>query len=269
MEQRNELTGCTRKKKKWLLPVAVAGSVIVLLAVTYFILLVVMAKKEIGYSTGRYMEGNDGVHMAEYDGCATVLSNRTDKDLFKNLDTGDEILFFHGGVQESYPAKTGVYAVVKLKDGGVEDISEKTLHDMAGLGWLANKVYVEVITEDEFPDWGLTLSVRDVTPSGLTLVCTREGGNPTGEIEFGDEYHLCRLEGETWEDVPTVISNYGFNSMAYWVYEEKDTEFEIDWEWLYGELPPGTYRLVKSFMDFREAGDYDTARYWVEFTIAE
>ena len=45
------------------------------------------------------------------------------------------------------------------------------------------------------------------------------------------------------------------------------TEFEIDWKWLYGELPSGKYRLVKEFMHLRKAGDYDTADFIVEFTI--
>lgn len=121
--------------------------------------------------------------------------------------------------------------------------------------------------DEGFPDWGLTLSVKDVTPTGLTLVCSRRGGNPTGELECGTDYHLIVLEDGTWKDVPTVIEEYGWNSLAYWIPEGQDTEFTCSWEWLYGKLPAGTYRLKKGFMDFRETGDYDTAVYWVEFEI--
>ena len=121
--------------------------------------------------------------------------------------------------------------------------------------------------DEGFPDWGLTLSVKDVTPTGLTLVCSRRGGNPTGELECGTDYHLIVLENGTWKDVPTVIEEYGWNSLAYWIPEGQDTEFTYSWEWLYGKLPAGTYRLKKGFMDFREPGDYDTAVYWVEFEI--
>ena len=121
--------------------------------------------------------------------------------------------------------------------------------------------------DEGFPDWGLTLSVKDVTSTGLTLVCSRRGGNPTGELECGTDYHLIVLEDGTWKDVPTVIDEYAWNSLAYWIFEGQDTEFEYSWEWLYGKLPAGTYRLTKGFMDFRGAGDYDTAVYWVEFEI--
>ena len=51
--------------------------------------------------------------------------------------------------------------------------------------------------------------------------------------------------------------------------EGQTTEFEYSWEWLYGKLPAGTYRLEKEFMDFRKTADFDKAMYWVEFEISE
>ena len=126
-----------------------------------------------------------------------------------------------------------------------------------------------LVGDEGFPDWGLTLSVRDVTSTGLTLVGRKEGGNATGLLRCGTDYRLIVLEDETWKDVPTVIEEYGWNSLAYNFPEGQATEFECSWEWLYGKLPAGTYRLTKGFMDFRETGDYDTAMYWVEFEIKE
>lgn len=123
--------------------------------------------------------------------------------------------------------------------------------------------------DEGFPDWGLTLSVRDVTPTGLTLVCTQEGGNPTGDLQCGEDYRLIVLENGTWKDVPTVLGNFIWDSLAYPIAKGQDREFEISWEWLYGKLPAGTYRLTKEFMDFRETADFDTANYWVEFEIEE
>lgn len=117
------------------------------------------------------------------------------------------------------------------------------------------------------PDWGLTLSAKDVTPSGLTLVCTQSGGEPSGDIMTGEDYYLIVWKKGHWRMVMPVIENYGWNSLAHWITKNDDTEFKIDWKWLYGELEPGTYRLVKEFMDFRKTADYDEAIYWVEFVI--
>lgn len=123
-----------------------------------------------------------------------------------------------------------------------------------------------------FPDWGLTLSVKNVTASGLTLVCTQSGGNPTGTLETGDPYWLITLVDGTWKTVeelplPEGVDGRAWNSLAYWIPMEGAREFEINWEWIFGELPSGTYRLIKNFMDFRGTANYDTFDYWVEFEI--
>ena len=123
------------------------------------------------------------------------------------------------------------------------------------------------VMQESFPDWGLTLSAKEVTPSGLTLICTQSGGAPTGDIMTGEYYCLSVWRAGSWRTVVPVIENYGWNDLAHWIVKDADTEFKIDWEWLYGELEPGTYRLVKDFMDFRKTADYDKAFYWVEFVI--
>ncbi len=131
---------------------------------------------------------------------------------------------------------------------------------------IEERVDSPAVSDEGFPDWGLTLSVKNVTESGLTLVCTQSGGELTGELQTGSDYKLIVLK-EAWEDVPTIIEDYGWNMLAYMVAENDVTEFEYNWEWLYGKLPAGTYRMVKGFTQFREAGDYDDFAYWVEFEI--
>jgi len=56
--------------------------------------------------------------------------------------------------------------------------------------------------------------------------------------------------------------------MEAWIIPMNDSvEWNVDWEWLYGQLSPGTYRIVKEIMNFRGTGDYDKAEYYAEFTI--
>lgn len=92
-------------------------------------------------------------------------------------------------------------------------------------------------------------------------------GEPSGELMTGEDYYLIVWRAGHWRMVVPVIENYAWNSLAHFVPIDSDTEFEIDWEWLYGELEPGTYRIVKEFMDFRKTADYDEAIYWAEFVI--
>ena len=127
--------------------------------------------------------------------------------------------------------------------------------------------------DEGFPDWGLTLSVDNVTSTGLTLVVTQSGGNPTGEfLMTGEPYRLFTLVDGTWEVVeelplPEGVDGRAWNSIGYPISKGETREFEINWEWMFGELPSGTYRLIKNFMDFRETANYDSADFWVEFEI--
>ena len=116
--------------------------------------------------------------------------------------------------------------------------------------------------------WGLTLSVKDVTPTGLTLVITQEGGSPTGTLQYGSDYTLEVEQDGTWQNVPDIVDgNFAWDGMAYLVTMDGETEQAVDWDWLFGPLCPGHYRLSKEIMDFRDTGDYDTQLYQVEFDI--
>ena len=55
-----------------------------------------------------------------------------------------------------------------------------------------------------------------------------------------------------------------------WIIPMNDTvEWEVDWEWLYGSLTEGRYRIGKEIMDFRGTGDYDKEMHYAEFEIKQ
>jgi len=123
-----------------------------------------------------------------------------------------------------------------------------------------------------FPDWGLSFEVKNVSATGLTLVVTQSGGNPSGELMTGEPYRLITLVDETWKTVeelplPEGVDGRAWNSIGYPIAKGETREFDINWEWIFGELPSGTYRIIKEFMDFRKTADYDTADFWIEFEI--
>lgn len=116
---------------------------------------------------------------------------------------------------------------------------------------------------------GLTLSVKDVTNTGLTLVFQQSGGEATGELETGSDFYLEKRVDEAWERVEAQISQIDWTTEAYLIGTDASTEMKTDWSYLYGELPEGSYRIVKNVMDFRSGGDYDTYTVYAEFEIGE
>lgn len=133
--------------------------------------------------------------------------------------------------------------------------------------------YSETVSADTgFPDWGLALSVKNVSSTGLTLVVIQSGGTPKGELMTGEAYRLITLVDNTWQIVeelplPDGVDGRSFNSIGYLIQKDEIREFDIDWNWIFGELPKGTYRLLKEFMDISETANYDSFEYWVEFVI--
>lgn len=122
--------------------------------------------------------------------------------------------------------------------------------------------------ELEASDWGLSLSVENVAPGGATLVIFQSGGNPSGELWYGPAYKIQSQNGDTWEDVPYVIeADVEWTDEVYMVEMDTDCEIGLSWDWLYGDLPEGQYRIVKQFMDFRSSGDYDKETYYANFEI--
>ena len=103
----------------------------------------------------------------------------------------------------------------------------------------------------------------------MTLVCSQSGGEITGELECGSDYSLLVNTNGVWNAVPYLIDEVAWTAEAYGLPLDGSIEFELKWERLYGELPAGTYRIVKGFMDFRGPGDYDSATFHTEFEITE
>lgn len=120
-------------------------------------------------------------------------------------------------------------------------------------------------------EWGLTLTAKDVTPTGCTIVFTQSGGNPTGELETGSPFEIERYKNGKWTEVEPIMDKYDINwTDEGWIIEKNaSVEFKEGWKTLYGELPAGKYRLGKSVYDWRKPGDYDKKMYYAYFEIFE
>lgn len=118
-------------------------------------------------------------------------------------------------------------------------------------------------------NWGLELTATNVSPTGLTLLFNQSGGNPSGDLQTGSYYIIETYNGSGWLPV-----DYKDNEIEVawtdeaWIIPMNDTvEWKVDWEWLYGNLPNGKYRIGKEIMDFRDTGDYDEKTYYANFKI--
>lgn len=124
----------------------------------------------------------------------------------------------------------------------------------------------ESLEDESIVPEGISMSVQvdSVTKKGAVITLLNKADK---DYQYGDQYYLQKYEDGRWYDVPYVIEDFGFNDIAYGLEKNKESEFIIDWNWLYGELKPGKYRIVKDIMDFRGTGDYDVYTLTAEFII--
>ena len=124
---------------------------------------------------------------------------------------------------------------------------------------------------EEVDEWGITLSAEDVTPTGMTLVCTQNGGNHTGELLTGSPYVIEQLMSGEWLPVPTApgLGDLIWTMEGWMIQFNNTTKWDVNWEFLYGELSPGMYRIEKEIMDFRGPGDFTQKPYYAEFAIVD
>ena len=113
----------------------------------------------------------------------------------------------------------------------------------------------QYIPDSESEAIGVSMDVSHVTPTGLTVHFRRYDNEYKGELEYGEGYTLEKLKDGVWKAVPTVIDNGAFNDIAYIIPPEGEAEIETDWEWLYGKLFAGTYKITKTVMAERKPGD--------------
>ncbi len=114
---------------------------------------------------------------------------------------------------------------------------------------------------------GVSMKVKDGTASGAGLTLVFENKTDS-ECIYGEYFVLEMKTGGSWFQVPVAFEGeYGFNSIGYMLKPQGESEWTLDWEWLYGSLENGEYRIIKDILDFRETGDYDKYFLAAEFVL--
>lgn len=119
-------------------------------------------------------------------------------------------------------------------------------------------------TINNFEGVAMTVKKETVSSTGLTMVYKN---NSSSQCTFGEDFSLEKKINGQWYQVPVVEGNYGFNDVGYELGSGDEREWLVDWDWLYGSLDKGEYRIVKSILDFRGTGDYDKYYLAAEFVI--
>ena len=114
---------------------------------------------------------------------------------------------------------------------------------------------------------GVTMFTKEgsVNAKGLTL---RFGNKIKPEVIYGEDFILEKKIDESWYELPVIIDGeYGFNDVGHEITFEGGPDWDVDWQWLYGELQEGQYRIIKEVLNLEEDGDYESYYLVADFEI--
>lgn len=224
--------------------------------------------------------------LVSEDGTTVYLHPLSEKDMYvfdipsgklnKTTYNLEGITLFDGLVDNSELAGSGdgFHSIQKVVYK-VDDFTYSRYLYAGGEGTIRDLAYVdsdmvyslfESFDNESIVPEGISMSVNKDSITANGAVITLENTSDK-DYQYGDPYYLQNYKDGIWYVVPYIIEDFGFHDIAYGVEKNGKSEFAIDWNWLYGSLEPGEYRIVKDIMDFRDTGDYDVYTLTGEFTI--
>ena len=95
---------------------------------------------------------------------------------------------------------------------------------------------------------GVSIKIKEgtLTNTGATFIIT---DTTDKNYSYGEPYRIDKKENGKWIEAPKVIEDAFFNEPAYQPDENNEIVREINWEWIYEKLKPGTYRFVTDASD--------------------
>lgn len=145
-------------------------------------------------------------------------------------DNGDSInIIYKGLFYDTYICHE--YSVPQIK-------MKRAKYTCAHIKFTENKKSTYTITKID----NITTNITDISLTGATIIIKDTNKTP---CTYGQWYKIEKQVNGIWYEVKPIIDNYVFNDIGYVRDKNNEVKFIIDWEWLYGELTQGSYRILK------------------------
>ena len=129
-------------KKVMKIAVIIIISIIILLALSTLLIWLIFGSDKapmMGYFVVSQNDlGEERYLIIHSDNGATIMSNRTDDEtLFDNFQTGDRVIIKHGSsILLSDPSQTGVYGIMRIRRGSINNLPQKAYDKYKAMGWI-------------------------------------------------------------------------------------------------------------------------------------
>ncbi|MCR5591685.1 MAG: hypothetical protein K6F73_09160 [Lachnospiraceae bacterium] len=181
-----------------------------------------------------------------------TYNNSTYWDFITIGEEGPQIIAMHT-ICDSWTDEMWNAAMAVIEDARLNTAAKK------GCVW-------EYAPESENLDAGVSMDLFEVSPTGAEVRIFRFGGDEDDEVSYGQLFTLEKKNEDGWEELPVIAEDAIFTEEAYIVPFNESSELITDWEWLYGVLPSGTYRMKKT-VTVKCGGNSDQFDLYAQFIV--
>ncbi|MBQ7564029.1 MAG: hypothetical protein IJT16_08570 [Lachnospiraceae bacterium] len=191
----------------------------------------------------------------------TIAGDDAEIGTYDEHDHWDYVAF--EGRNDGIIAQTGAEWISDVKEESLEILDTMCFDPNKTSG--AAYIYSSEAESDEI---AVIMDLSNISGTGATIRFRQYEERKTGELIYGEGYAISRLENDEWAPVPQIIDNGAFPDIGYTIPVGGEAKIETNWEWLYGRLPKGTYRISKTILDSYDNG-YDEYVLYGKFLIGE
>lgn len=149
-------------------------------------------------------------------------------------DNGDSVnLVYKGIFYDTYICHEYSTPQIKIKGTKFNCSSIEIIEDK-------ESIYMPVEIEN------VDMYISDVSLVGVTI--TIKDTSEESHV-YGEWYKIEKQVNGKWYELVPITDNIVFNDKGYLPDQNNEVSFEIEWESLYGVLPPGHYRILKQVGD--------------------
>lgn len=102
---------------------------------------------------------------------------------------------------------------------------------------------------EKTPPITMTIKEGTLTPTSAVIIIKE---NKPKHYTYGEWFRIDYKKDDKWEKLEPITDDIWFYMIGYDIDDNNELEMETNWEWLYGTLSPGEYRLVKRLQDNTE-----------------
>ena len=126
------------------------------------------------------------------------------------------------------------------------------------------KYEVNEVYDEDAP---VEMNVVSASESGITIELVN---NTDMESIFGEHFYICFEQEGKWYLLPQTAENIAFTDIGLILEPNGKREYKHTFEWIYGLLPAGKYRIVKDIWLYKDKNSLESEKYILaaEFSIS-